>query len=169
MIINFNKKLFNGKYIKLIGMAYDYALDYLNVPFKNLEVDINFVGRNEIHRQNNEFRNVDRPTDVLSFPNLLKVGVTDSQVIVNMLTKENFISDFNPENGTIFLGCITICKSVVFGQAKEYGNTRAREMTYMAVHGLLHLLGFDHMKDEDKKEMRKVEEEIMDRLDLRRD
>lgn len=169
MIINFNKKLFNKKYIELISMAYDYALDYLKVPFKSLEVDINFVGKKEIHRQNREFREVDNPTDVLSFPNLLKVGVTDSQVIANTLTKENYISDYNPENGTIFLGCITICKDVVFRQAKEFGNSRAREMTYMAVHGLLHLLGFDHMKEEDKKEMRKVEEEIMDRLDLRRD
>ncbi len=169
MIINFNQKLFNKKYIELIKNAYDYALEYLNVPFKSLEVDIDFVGKKEIHRQNKEFRGVDRPTDVLSFPNLLKVGVTDSQVIADTLTKENFISDYNPENDTIFLGCITICKDVVFKQAKEFGNSRSREMTYMAVHGLLHLLGFDHMKDDDKKEMRRVEEKIMERLDLRRD
>lgn len=169
MKINFNKKIFYGKYIKLISRAYDRALEILKVPFKDLEVDISFVNAKEIHAQNKEFRGVDKPTDVLSFPNLLKVGVTDSQVIADVLTKENFIADYNPENNTIFLGCITICKDVVFKQAKEYGNTKEREMTYMAVHGLLHLLGYDHMKEEDKKEMRKVEEEIMTSLDLGRE
>lgn len=169
MKINFNKRIFYTKYIKLINMACDRALEILKVPFKALEVDISFVDSKEIHAQNREFRGVDKPTDVLSFPNLLKVGVTDSQVIANVLTKENFIADFNPENNTIFLGCITICKDVVFKQAKEYGNTKEREMTYMAVHGLLHLLGYDHMKEDDKKEMRKVEEEIMSSLNLRRE
>lgn len=169
MKINFNKRLFNGKYIELILKAYNNALSILKVPFKDLEVDIDFVSTKEIHAQNREFRGVDKPTDVLSFPNLLEFGVTNSQVIADRLTKENFLADFNPENGTIFLGCITICKDIVFRQAKEYGNTMEREMTYMAVHGLLHLLGFDHIIDDDKKEMRKVEEEIMNSLDLRRD
>lgn len=169
MKINFNKRLFNGKYIELILKAYNNALSILKVPFKDLEVDIDFVSTKEIHAQNREFRGVDKPTDVLSFPNLLEFGVANSQVIADRLTKENFLADFNPENGTIFLGCISICKDIVFRQAKEYGNTKEREMTYMAVHGLLHLLGFDHIIDDDKKEMRKVEEEIMNSLDLRRD
>lgn len=169
MKVNFNKKIFYGKYIKLISRACDRALEILKVPFRDLEVDISFVNVKEIHAQNKEFRGVDKPTDVLSFPNLLKVGVTDSQVIADVLTKENFIADYNPENNTIFLGCITICKDVVFKQAKEYGNTKEREMTYMAVHGLLHLLGYDHMKEEDKKEMRKIEEKIMTSLDLGRE
>lgn len=169
MIINFNKKLFNKKYIDLISKAYDYALEHLSIPCKELEVDIDFVSKNLIHKQNKEFRGVDRPTDVLSFPNLLEYGVSDSQVIIDKLTKENYPADINPETGAIMLGCISICKEVVFKQAKEYENTKSREMTYMAVHGLLHLLGYDHMKEEDKKEMRKVEEEIMSHLKLRRE
>lgn len=169
MIINFNKKLFNKKYIDLISKAYDYALEHLSIPCKELEVDIDFVSKNLIHKQNKEFRGVDRATDVLSFPNLLEYGVSDSQVIVDKLTKKNYPADINPETGAIMLGCISICKEVVFKQAKEYENTKSREMTYMAVHGLLHLLGYDHMKEEDKKEMRKVEEEIMAHLQLRRE
>lgn len=169
MKINFNKKLFNSKYIALISQAYDYALTYLKVPFKKLEVDINFVTSKEIHRQNKEFRGVDRPTDVLSYPNLLTYGVTDAQVIVDNLTKENYIAEFNPENEHIMLGCISICKDIVFKQAKEYGNSKAREMTYMAVHGLLHLLGYDHMKEDDKKQMREVEEKIMSFVKLGRE
>lgn len=169
MKINFNKKLANFRYIKLISQAYDYALAYLNVPFRDLEVDINFVGVDEIHRQNKEFRSVDKPTDVLSYPNLLEYGVTDAQVIADTLEKEKYMADFNPETGYIMLGCITICKEIVFKQAKEYGNSKKREMTYMAVHGLLHLLGFDHMKEEDKKQMREVEEKIMSFVKLGRE
>jgi len=169
MIINFNKKIFNKKYIDLITQAYGYALEYLGVKCKELEVDIDFVSKEEIHRQNKEFRNVDKPTDVLSYPNLLQYGVTDAQVIVDNLEKENYMSEFNPENGCIMLGCISICKEIVYKQAKEYGNTRSREMTYMAVHGLLHLLGYDHIKEEDKKQMREVEEKIMSFVKLGRE
>ena len=169
MKINFNKKIANFRYIKLISQAYDYALTYLNVPFKDLEVDINFVNKTEIHRQNKEFRGVDRPTDVLSYPNLLEYGVTDAQVIADKLTKDAYMADYNPETGYIMLGCITICKEIVFKQAKEYGNSKKREMTYMAVHGLLHLLGYDHMKEEDKKQMREVEEKIMSFVKLGRE
>jgi probable rRNA maturation factor len=67
------------------------------------------------------------------------------------------------------LGDICICKKVAFKQAKEYGNTKLREIVYMAVHGLLHLLGYDHMKDEDKKVMREVEEKIMSFINLTRE
>ncbi len=168
MIINFNKKLFNRKYIDLITRAYGYALECLKVSCKDLEVDIDFVSVKEIHRQNLEFRNTDRPTDVLSYPNLLAVGVTDAQVLGNKLTKNNFITDVNPDTDCVMLGCISICKEIVFKQAKEYGNSRKREMVYMAVHGLLHLLGYDHLKDEDKVQMREKEEEILNQINLGR-
>ena len=77
--------------------------------------------------------------------------------------------DINPETNTIFLGDISICKAVVYEHAKEYDNTKLREMVYMSVHGLLHLLGYDHMIDEDKKDMRTMEEKIMSHINLRRE
>ena len=170
MIINFNKRiLFNKKYIHLITNAFEHALEILNIPCKDLEVNISFVSKAEIKDQNSKFRNVDKVTDVLSFPNLLEPGKTDSQVIIDKLTKENFPMDINPDNNAIFIGDISICKNVVYLHAKEYKNTKSREMVYMAVHGLLHLLGYDHMNDKDKKEMRVKEEEIMARVNLRRE
>lgn len=169
MVINFNKKLFNKKYIDKIKEAYDYALKLMKVPCKDLEVNIFFVSKSEIKAQNEKFRNTPKVTDVLSFPNLLQPGKTDSQVITKTLTRENFVMDVNPDNNTIFLGDISICKSVVYRHAHEYNNTRLREMVYMAVHGLLHLLGYDHMKEEDQKEMRVMEEKIMSHVDLRRE
>lgn len=168
MIINFNKKLFNKKYIEYINNAYIEALKILKIKCKDLEVNINFVSKKEIRELNAKFRNKDAVTDVLSFPNLLEPNKTDMQLIVDKLDKKNFASEINPDNNMIFVGDICICKNVVYKHAKEYGNTKLREMVYMAVHGLLHLLGYDHMKDEDKAIMREMEEKIMTKVNLER-
>jgi probable rRNA maturation factor len=169
MIINFNKTRFNKKYINLIQKAYDYAIKTLKVPCKELEVNIDFVSRKRIKELNTKFRNKPSVTDVLSFPSLLQEGVENSQLIVDKLSRENFAIGVNPENNYIFLGDICICKSVVYKQAKKYGNSREREMSYMAVHGLLHLLGYDHMIEEDKKVMRETEEKIMKHIKMERE
>ena len=168
MIINFNKTRFNKKYIDLIQKAYDFAIKTLKVPCKELEVNIDFVSKRRIRELNTEFRNKPAVTDVLSFPSLLKEGVENMQLITDKLIRENFPMGINPENNCIFLGDICICKAVVFKQAKKYDNSREREMTYMAVHGLLHLLGYDHMIDNDKKIMREAEEKIMKQIKLER-
>lgn len=169
MIINFNKRLFNKKYIEKISSAYDEALKILKVKCKDLEVNISFVSKSEIKELNDKFRQKDAVTDVLSFPNLLEPGRTNMQLITDKLDKITFASEINPENGTIFVGDICICKCVVFKQAKEYGNTKLREIVYMAVHGLLHLLGYDHMTDDDKAVMREMEEKIMKKVHLERE
>ena len=169
MKINFNKYFLNKKYIDKINDSYDCAINILKLPCSDLEVNIDFINKKKIQDLNLRFRNNPKVTDVLSFPNLLEVGKTDMQLLGDKLTKENFPMDINLETGLIFLGDISICKSVVYKHAKEYGNSRLREMVYMAVHGLLHLLGYDHMNDDDKKIMRDVEEKIMSQVDLRRD
>lgn len=168
MIINFNKTRFNKKYIAKIIDAYNYALKFLKVPCKDIEVNIDFVSCSRIQELNREFREKDLVTDVLSFPNLLKAGEENMHLIADKITKENYKSDVNPENGHIFLGDICICKKVAYKHAKEYGNTKLREMVYMAVHGLLHLIGYDHMIEIEKKIMRDVEEKIMKYVDLER-
>lgn len=168
MIINFNKKTFNKKYIENITLAYEEALKILKIKCNDLEVNVSFVSKSEIRKLNAKFRNNDNVTDVLSFPNLLEVGKTDMQLITDKLDKANFKNEINPDTNAIILGDICICKAIAYKHAKEYGNTKLREMVYMAVHGLLHLLGYDHIKDEDKKEMRKVEEKIMKKINLER-
>lgn len=168
MIINFNKKLFNKKYIENIEKAYEEALKVLKIKCHDLEVNIKFVSKSEIKELNTKFRNNESVTDVLSFPNLLEVGKKDMQLITQNLSKQNFKSEINPETNMIFLGDICICKAIVYKHSKLYGTTKMREMVYMAVHGLLHLLGFDHMKDEDKIVMREAEEKIMKKVNLER-
>ena len=167
MIININKKKY--KYLDKIKEAYDYALKFLKIPCKELEVNLKIVSKGQIRKLNKTFRDNDKVTDVLSFPNLLEYGKKDMQLLGDKLTKDNFIMDINPETNHIMLGDICICSAVVYKQAKEYGNTRDREVVYMAVHGLLHLLGYDHMLEEDKKIMREVEEKIMTKINLGRE
>lgn len=168
MIINFNKTAFNKKYILKISEAFDYVIKILKPKCKDLEVNISFVSGKEIKRLNSDFRDKNSETDVLSFPNLLEVGKTNMQLIVDKLSKENFSFEINPETNCIFLGDICICKKVAYKHAKEYNNSRLREITYMAVHGLLHLLGYDHIIEEEKAIMRKMEEKIMKHIDLER-
>ncbi len=122
------------------------------IPDERIEISLSFVSLEEIHALNNLYRQVDRPTDVLSFP---------------------LIEDFNEicredEEGEILLGDVVICLDKARQQAKEYGHSEKREIVYLFVHSVLHLLGYDHMEDEDKTEMRRKEEIVMDALDLKR-
>ena len=108
------------------------------------EVDITIVDDEEIHMLNRDYRNVDRPTDVLSFA----------------LDEE---SEEEPEH---LLGDIIISAETASRQAEEFGHGLEREIVYLAVHGLLHLLGYDHMTDEDKAVMRAKEEEALREIRL---
>lgn len=104
------------------------------------EVSITFVDKDEIHQLNKEFRNVDRPTDVLSFP---------------------MDTDFIVEGVDAMLGDIVICMDVAKEQANDLGHSLDREIMYLTCHSTLHLLGYDHMTDDEKREMRSREKEVM--------
>lgn len=161
MIINFSENEVDKNLINRVCDCFDKAVTYLNIPCKDLEVNIDIVDSDTIRKMNKEFRGVDRVTDVLSFPFLLEVGKTGDQEIASFLTKEKFPLDINPENGCITLGDLYICFDKVKEQAVEYGTGIEREFTYLALHGLLHLLGFDHIEECDKVIMREKEEEIL--------
>lgn len=109
------------------------------------EVDITIVDDVEIHELNKQYRNVDRPTDVLSFA--LDEGEDEPEII--------------DEQGEHLLGDIIISAETAARQAEEFGHGITREIVYLAVHGLLHLLGYDHMVEADKVEMRTEEEKIL--------
>ena len=170
MKINFYRYGYDTKQLEsYISKAYKYAVEYLGLPCKDIEVNISFVSRYKIKDINNEHRGKDAITDVLSFPTLLQPNETDMHLITDILTKDNFRFDINPTTGNIFVGDICICLYRAKQQAKEYGNSIEREVTYLAVHGLLHLLGYDHMIDSDKTIMRKAEEDIMTKINLERE
>lgn len=115
-----------------------------------------------IHQLNREYRQVDRPTDVLSFPSTpAHPGRTLGQN-PHLLRREM------DETGACFLGDIIISLERAHAQAEEYGHSPERELTYLTVHALFHLMGYDHMNEADKKEMRAMEDKVMEKLGVSR-
>lgn len=158
MLVNSSKC--KNEYLDLIKFTYKQAEKVLALP-DCLEVNVVFVNKCRIKKINRLHRNVNKVTDVLSFPTLLPHDQVGMGLIVDKLSKENFPFDINYETGNIFLGDIYICLGKVKSQAKEYGHSFNRELSYLALHGLLHLLGYDHMTEGDKKIMREMEEKIL--------
>ena len=111
----------------------------------DVEVSVSFVGDEEIRDLNRDYRGVDKSTDVLSFP------MDDEFIIDNRI-----------------LGDVIINTRRVMGQAEELGHSHERELSYLTVHSVLHLLGYDHMEDEDKIEMREREKLSMKELEIYR-
>lgn len=116
----------------------------------NTEVDITIVDNDEIHQLNRDYRGIDRPTDVLSFA--LDEGDEEPEV-----------EDGEAEH---LLGDVIISAPRAVEQGEEFGHGLNREMTYLAVQGMLHLLGYDHMEEADKQVMRAREEQVLRELDL---
>ncbi len=154
MIINFNK---NSKFNTQITKYFNKALRVLNIT-EAVSVDMFFVSKHKIKSINNKFRNKNKVTDVLSFPSALKAHEGNMQVLDWEQAK---LMSFDPTTKHIFLGDIMLCMSVAKKQAREYGHGLEREVCYLAVHGLLHLLGYDHLIENEKIIMRKLEEEIL--------
>ncbi|AOR22990.1 rRNA maturation RNase YbeY [Clostridium taeniosporum] len=128
------------------------------------EISLLFVDNEEIRKINNETRNIDRATDVLSFPML---DYPEKKVFKEVYKENNFSkSDFDGEE--LVLGDIVLSLERALEQSKEYNHSYEREASYLVVHSVLHLLGYDHMEDDDKVVMRKREEEILNALDIRR-
>lgn len=117
-----------------------------------LELSLTFVDKEEIHRLNREYRGVDRPTDVLSFP------IYESKEELIRAEKDPY-EIFEP-----VLGDIVICMDIAKVQAKELGHSLERELMYLSCHSILHLLGYDHMEDQDKIVMRNKEKIVMKNL-----
>ncbi len=168
MIINFTN--FSKRQLKsfspLINEILKNLIDKLKIS-SNLEISFSLVSKNRIKKVNNLTRKVNKVTDVLSFPTLPLLP-KDCNNLSNLVTPENFRSDINPENEHIYLGDILLCLPQVKKQAKLFGNTLNREVGYMSVHGFLHLLGFDHLSEDDKKNMRVIEEAVLQTVGLNR-
>lgn len=145
-------------YKKVVEKMFEIAGQVLNENFKEVNLSINFVCEEKIKQLNKEFRNVDRVTDVLSFPNLNKN--------VDQTLKE--FEQEKDEEGILFLGDIVICKKVAYKQAKEYGHSKKREICFLALHGLLHLLGYDHIEKKDEKLMTKTANSILEKFGVER-
>ena len=125
------------------------VLDYENYD-DNYEVSLSFVDNEEIRNLNREFRNIDRVTDVLSFP---------------MLSDDEFDIEYEVES----LGDIVISIQRADEQAEEFDHSLEREICFLVCHSMFHLLGYDHMEEEEAKDMHRREEEVLNGLDITRD
>ena len=137
------------------------AMDYEECPYE-AEVNLLLTMNDEIHEMNNQFREIDRATDVLSFP------MVDYEEAGNFDFLEEDDSYFNPETGELMLGDIVISKEKVLSQAEEYGHSPKREYAFLIAHSMLHLFGYDHMEEEERVEMETKQREILDRLGILR-
>ncbi len=146
-----------GLYKRTILKIFKICERVLKEDFKDVYVSINFVSDEEIQKLNREFRNIDKVTDVLSFPNLNKSSN-------EKLKKFSKFADF--DTNLLFLGDIVISKNVAKKQAREYGHSLKREVCFLALHGFLHLLGFDHIKEEEEKVMIKLQNKILNEANL---
>ena len=141
----------NEEYCKLIEKVASKCFEVENLGKKNLYLSVILTNPENIRKTNQTYRNIDKETDVLSFPMFEKEEIPE--------LKGEF-----PEA----LGDIMISISRVKEQAEEYGHSFERELSYMVVHGFYHLMGYDHMEEEEKKIMREKEENVLSLLDITR-
>ena len=146
------------EYKKLIEKVVDTCFKEENLIYTNLYLNVILTNPENIRIANKEYRNIDKETDVLSFPMFQKQEIED--LIEKSKTEEQVVEDV--------LGDIIISIPRVEEQAKEYGHSFERELAYMVVHGFYHLMGYDHIKEEDKKIMRPKEEYILNKLNITR-
>ena len=137
------------------------TLDYLDFPYES-EISLTITDEESIKSINNEFRNMNRVTDVLSFPMIEYelAGVFDFI--------EEFDDLFNPESGEVILGDIVLCLPKVLSQAEEYGHSVLREYAFLIAHSMLHLLGYDHITEEEASVMFEKQDIILNILDIKR-
>ena len=146
-------------YVEKVILA---ALDYVDCPYE-AEVNVLFTDNDGIHEMNKEFREIDRPTDVLSFP------MVEYEVPGNFDNLEEEQEEcFHPETGELLLGDIVLSYDKIREQAKEYGHSELRELCFLVAHSMLHLAGYDHMEDDEREQMEQMQREILEKLGILR-
>ena len=144
----------NDKYLELIDNVMNTAFKEEELEDSNIYINIILTNPKNIRETNKKYRNIDKETDVLSFPMFEKEEIGELKRCKNSI----------PE----VLGDIMISIDKVKQQAEEYGHSFERELAYMLVHGFYHLMGYDHIEEADKIQMRKKEEVILEKLKIAR-
>ena len=152
--INFLDIEENSKYIELINVVMEAAFKEEKLENSNTYINIILTNPENIRKTNKKYRNIDRETDVLSFPMFEKEEIEALKEQKSIMTE--------------VLGDIMISIERVNSQAKEYGHSFERELSYMLVHGFYHIIGYDHIEEDDKVKMREKEEGILKKLSITR-
>ena len=138
------------------------ALKRLEQPVRDIEMSLSIVNPQEIRELNKQFRDIDAVTDVLSFP-------TIDNPLRGVLDVNAFPEDaVNSKTGKLNIGDVIICLDRAKEQAVEYGHSLKRELSFLSLHGLLHLLGYDHIEPQDEEQMNTLQEEILQQMGITR-
>lgn len=143
----------------------NYVLDIVynactenNINIEKICISISSASKEEIRDINREYRDIDRPTDVLSFPIFERKELTS----MNLEDDKKMLKE-------VELGDIILCLDIIKDQSIEYCTGILRETLYMITHGVCHLIGYDHIEEEEKKEMRQMEEKILNKIGVPKD
>ena len=141
---------------EIIEEIVEAALDYENCPYE-AEVNVVLTDNQCVREINREYRGIDSPTDVLSFPMVEYETPSDFRHV-----EEMFADCFNPETGELMLGDIMISVDKAEEQSDLYGHSLEREFAFLTAHSMLHLFGYDHMDEAERAVMERKQEEILE-------
>ena len=150
----------NLPYEDIIETVINESIEYEKCPYE-VEVNVILTDNNEIHHINKEHREVDSPTDVLSFPMVDYENPSDFEGI-----EDNTEDYFNPDTGELMLGDIVISVEKVIEQAEQYGHSTKRELAFLVAHSMMHLFGYDHMVPEEAAVMEAKQNEVLNNLNI---
>ena len=157
-------KVLEIPYEEIIRRVIDAALLQENCPYE-AEVSVTLTDADEVQRINREFRGIDKTTDVLSFP----MAEYDSPADFAFLEEDAAFDCFNPETGEFLLGDIILNVAKVKEQAETFGHSLTRELAFLTAHSMLHLMGYDHIKEEDRIIMEGRQKLLMETLEIPRE
>ena len=147
---------------EVANLVADTVLDKEECPYE-CEIELTITDSEEVHKINKEYRNIDSTTDVLSFPNVEWDSPADYDC-------DGFNDDYivNPDTEMIMLGQIVLNKDRIISQAEEFGHSVKREYAFLIAHSMLHLLGYDHMVEDEAKVMETKQSEYLDSIGIGR-
>ncbi|MBD5542954.1 MAG: rRNA maturation RNase YbeY [Lachnospiraceae bacterium] len=138
------------------------VLEWEACPYE-VQVNVLLTDKEGIKEYNSRYRNIEKETDVLSFPNVDYEAPGDFSMV-----EKNEMAYADPDTGEIYLGDIILCRERIVSQAVEYGHSELREFSFLIAHSMLHLLGYDHMEEAEEKIMIEKQEKILDKLGITR-
>lgn len=141
----------------------DFTIAHEDFPYE-AEVNLTLTDNDGIHEINRMYREIDAPTDVLSFPMLSYEEAGDFSAL-----EDDYEDNFNPDTGEIMLGDIIISIDRVKEQAISYGHSERREYAFLIVHSMLHLFGYDHMTTEEAAQMEAKQHQILEEMNITRE
>ncbi|BCJ95391.1 endoribonuclease YbeY [Anaerocolumna cellulosilytica] len=153
----------NLDYKEIITQVVEKSLDFENCPYE-AEVNVILTDNTEIQEINKEHRNIDAPTDVLSFPMIDYEKPADFSAL-----EDEADYYFHPDTGELLLGDIIISVEKVMEQAREFGHSQKRELAFLTAHSMLHLMGYDHMEDEERLVMEEKQRQVLEALNIGRE